>query len=54
MLNFSVGEIVVIVCVACVVFKPEELPTLANKMGLLLAKAQNKISELKRLFFEKP
>jgi Sec-independent protein translocase protein TatA len=54
MLNFSIGEILVIVCVACLVFKPEELPGLANKIGRLFAKAQNKISALKLLFFEKP
>jgi Sec-independent protein translocase protein TatA len=50
MLNISVGEILVVVCVACLVFKPEELPALANKLGQFVANARNKLTELRGLF----
>jgi len=52
MLNISVGEILIIICVTCLVFKPEELPILANKIGQFVAKARNKIAELKLLFLK--
>lgn len=50
MLNCSIGEILVVLCVACLVLKPEELPVLANKLGQWVAKAQLKFTELKGLF----
>ena len=52
MLNISVGELLVVVGVACVVFKPEELPALANKLGQVVSKARNKITELRGLFLK--
>lgn len=53
MLNVSLGELLIVVTVACLVFKPEELPILANKVGSLVAKGRDKLNQIKNLFLKK-
>lgn len=52
MLNFSVAELLVVVAVACLVFKPEELPILATKVGRFVAKGRDKLTQLKSFFLK--
>lgn len=52
MFNISVGELLIVVAVACLVFKPEELPMLASKVGCFIAKGRDKLNQIKTLFFK--
>ncbi len=52
MFNCSIAELGVILAVACLVFKPEELPALAQKIGLYLSHAREKLTELKTLWLK--
>lgn len=52
MLNVSLGELLMVVAVACLVFKPEELPILANKVGRFVAKGKSKLNLIKNFFLK--
>lgn len=52
MLNVSLGELLVVAAVACLVFKPEELPVLTNKVGRFIAKGRDKLNQIKKFFFQ--
>lgn len=52
MLGISVGELLVVGVVACLVFKPEELPSLAGKVGKFLAKGRDKLIQIKNFFLK--
>lgn len=52
MLNISLGELLVVGAVACLVFKPEELPLLANKVGSFVAKGRDKLNQIKNFFLK--